>query len=75
MNPSTHWDAAMQAATEAQQEAKAYTNRGLLEAIYILLRRNEIMQQNVASKPQSHVVMAPALAPEPLPDAYKRPKR
>ena len=31
------------AATEAQREAKAYTDRGLLEAIYILLRRDAII--------------------------------
>lgn len=34
------------AATEAQNEAKAYTDRGLLEALYIMLRRNEILQAN-----------------------------
>jgi len=35
-------------ATAAQGEAKAYSDRGLLEAIYILLRRNELAQQNAA---------------------------
>ncbi len=41
-------EAMRHAATEAQNEAKAYTDRGLLEAIYILIRRNELMQQNAA---------------------------
>ncbi len=39
-------------ATEAQSEAKAFSDRGLLEAIYILLRRNDLAQQNFANTAQ-----------------------
>lgn len=35
----------MHAATSAQIEARAFTDRGLLEAIYILLRRDDILRR------------------------------
>jgi hypothetical protein len=45
-----------EAATEAQREAKAFSDRGLMEAIYILLRRNELMQQNAVGRAYGQAV-------------------
>ena len=40
-------------ATEAAVEAKVYSDRGLMEAIYILLRRNDLAQQNATNTPHT----------------------
>jgi hypothetical protein len=50
-----------QFATEAQAEAKVFSDRGLLEAIYILLRRNDLAQQNYANT--SLVIIPPGEGP------------